>query len=691
MNITPEQLEIEKEFLKRTLEVIKSLIDSEDVSIQNKITAINEFKRYIWENNGVLDDVEISQGMYDVNSDVGYTNEKIKKLQKLNNSLTNPYFGRIDFEQDGDIDSIYIGLNGIMKDLKFYVFDWRSPIASLFYNFGTGPAYYDAPAGKISGNINLKRQYKINGENIERCFDSDLNIDDEYLQEILSSSSSEKMTNIVNTIQREQNEIIRNIIDRYLIVQGVAGSGKTSVALHRIAYLLYKEKNLTSNNVLIFSPNDVFSEYISDVLPGLGEENVLQSTFSDFAKSYIKDFKVLESFTAFIERYYKTESIDEENFKITKYKLSDEFKRFLDEYIEKIKLTISFKSGIKISRKEISKEELTSLFTDRYSKAPLFNRLDLLAEYLCNLNNISYKKYGNTIKERLTPLLSVNLNVNDIYSQIINSDEFRNNAGINRNASFEINRVLKYEDLLPIMYLTFKLKGFPNGRMIKHVIIDEAQDYTLLQFEMLRSIFSNASFTILGDIHQTINPYYMYNNLEEINSIFESKGRYIELTKTYRSSEEIIDFTNQILGINNVCAVRKGNSIPVITKSVDKKSAIGQLIFDINQMKSNGMKRIAIITKSNTETADLYSLLKDQLPEVDLIEERKTFNSNTVILPSYISKGLEFDGVIAYVDKDNIYQEKDKYLFYVACTRAQHSLTVYNQPGPELKRKKRST
>ncbi len=689
MNIAPEQLEQEQQYLAKTLEVIKSLIKQDDVSIQNKINVINEMKRYIWENNAMLDDVEIASGMYEVNNDVGYTNENIKKLQKLKKSLINPYFGRVDFENDGFSDSIYIGINGIVKDLDFYVFDWRSPVASLFYNYGIGPASYEAPAGIISGNVTLKRQYKINGETIERCFNSDINIDDEYLQEILSNSSSDKMTNIVNTIQREQNEIIRNIVDKYLIVQGIAGSGKTSVALHRIAYLLYKEKNLASNNVLIFSPNEIFSEYISDVLPDLGEDNVLQTTFSDFASSYIRDYKEIENFTTFIERYYRAESVDEEQFKSTKYKLSNEFKEFLDDYIEEFKNHILFHSGVIINNKEITKDKLNQLLQERYSKLPFFSRLDAISEYICDLNNISYKKYSKIVKEKLCLLLNDSLDIKKIYSNIICSNKFKINSGISQNEIFQNSKILRYEDLLPLMYLYFELNGYPNSNMIKHVIIDEAQDYSLLQFEMLKKIFDRASFTILGDIHQTVNPYYIYSNLNEINSIFNQKGRYIELSKTYRSSEEIIDFTNQILGINNVCSVRKSNSIPVTLRDVTNEQVIDQLIDDIRKMKANGMKRVAIITKNNTETIDLYESLRDQLTDLNLVDdERKKIIGNTVILPSYISKGLEFDGVIVYTDKNHLYQEKDKYLFYVVCTRAQHSLTIYNQKKLVLERKK---
>lgn len=689
MNIEPEQLKKEEEYLKKTLAIIKELIENDDNSIKGRITEIQEMKKYLWENNAMLDDAEISSGMYNVNCDVSYTNENIKKLMKLKKSLDSPYFGRVDFASDGFSESIYIGINSIAKGLNFYVFDWRTPVASLFYNYGTGPASYEAPRGTISGNISLKRQYKISGEKIERCFNSDLNIDDEYLQEILANSSSEKMTNIVNTIQKEQNEIIRNVSDKYLIVQGIAGSGKTSVALHRIAYLLYKEKNLTSNNVLIFSPNDVFSQYISNVLPELGEDNVLQTTFSDFATAYIKDFKEIECFTQFIERYYKNCDISSEEYKNTKYKISNEFKNLIDNYIDNYKENISFIKPIVINNKVIKIAELNRLLKTTFEREPLSERIERISEYICDQNNISYKRYGKAIKEKIKTIINFDLDVKMMYKDIISSDQFRDAAGLKENTDFKVGKQLKYDDLLPLMYIYFEINGYPKNNSIRHVIIDEAQDYSLLQFYMLRKIFNTASFTVLGDIHQTINPYYIYDNLNEVNSIFEGKGKYIELNKTYRSSQEIIEFTNQILGLNNACSVRKNNAIPVTMRSVPKEQAVDQIMKDIEIMRENGIKRIAIITKNNAETIELYDKLKDQLDDINIIQQNaKAGIGNMVILPSYISKGLEFDGVISYTDENNEYKEKDKYLFYVVCTRAQHNLTIYNQKTLKLERKK---
>lgn len=674
MKISSEELKKEVLYLKETLKILKNIIEKESDSIEIQKTNVNEMKKYIWENSGVLDDIEVMVSMRDVNKEVDFTNKNIKNINALRKSLSSPYFGRVDFSYDDDIISVYIGINGIIENLKNYVFDWRSPIASLFYNYGVGKAEYTAPMGKIQGDILLKRQYKISNGKIKRCFESDINIDDEYLQEILSSASSKKMTNIVNTIQKEQNIIIRNVDDKHLIVQGIAGSGKTSVALHRIAYLLYNEKNLTNNNVLIFSPNEVFSDYISNVLPELGEQNVLQTTFSDFSSSYIGGD--IESFTNFLERYYNNENICLENQKYNKVKLSNEFKKEIDIFLKDYISTARFVKGLSINGKKITREELNRIFQEKFDNREVSRRLEDMSEYLGGYK----KEFKRKIFQKLKELLTIDTNPIEVYNKILS----KNNLSIDKektkfNSNGKIKK-LSYSDLLPLMYINFELNGYPNARTIKHVIIDEAQDYTLLQFDILKKIFNSASFTILGDVNQTINPFYKYDNLNDINSIFNNKGKYIELTKTYRSSQEIIEFSNNILGIDNACSVRHSNSIPVEFREVDKNEIRKILVENVHKMQEQNMKRIAIITKSNEEVINLYNELKKDLTKLKMINNSKDFKiGNLVILPSYISKGLEFDGVIIYTDKENEYQEKDKYLFYVVCTRAQHALSIYNQ------------
>lgn len=684
MSLSKEELQKEQEYLDKTLKVLRSLITSDDESILKDQSDVEEFKQYFWSSITDMDDMEISTNRQAINSQINRTNQKIEQLSKLKRSLNSPYFGRVDFYTDRkDITTVYVGINGIHENLDFYVFDWRSPIGSLFYNYNVGPASYEAPIGEIKGEIRLKRQYKIEEGKLVRCFNSDINIDDEYLQEILSKNSGDKMRNIVNSIQAEQNTIIRNLKDRLLIVQGIAGSGKTSVALHRIAYLLYHEKNLRSTDVLIFSPNDVFSKYISNVLPELGEENVMQSTFSSFAESYLREFKEVESFTSFTERFYQEEMSEEEKELIT-YKLSDDIKEQLDFFITEYKERIKFNGGLTVGDKLFTKEELNHLIKSRYHHLGLISRIEAIADYICETCRIPSSKYKGKIKKILISKIIFPLDVKAVYKMFLNG--LKNKPTIQKELS---KSKINFEDLIPYLYIKFELFGYPKNIGIKQVVIDEAQDYTKLQFTMLAKIFNNSSFTILGDINQTINPYYIHDDLSKVGECFQHEPNYIELNKTYRSTEEIIKYSNEILGLNNMVSVRH-NYAPVEQKDVATKDMKDNILEDITRLKNNGINRIAIITKTFEEAQSLFNELTPFLPELSLVTGfNKTKLTNIMIMPSYLSKGLEFDGVIACTNIDNLYREEDRYLYYVVCTRAQHQLIIYNQKN--LIKKKEQT
>ena len=322
MNLSPQDLTLENKHLDDTLRVIREKLSSLGQELYDDNDKILEFKKYIWDTKAELDPTEMRSMMAESDFDVYLMSKKGSYFKKLYKIQNNPYFGSIIFESDdAREENIYIGITYVSDNMNYLVHDWRSPIASLFYDYEVGKASYLAPSGLINGNLKRKRQYKIENGKFVHIFDNSINIDDELLQEVLASSSSSKMKNIVNTIQMEQNKIIRNTSDKNLVVQGIAGSGKTSVALHRIAFLLYKIKNLTSSNVLIFSPNRIFSEYISNVLPELGEENTLETTFHKFLESSIYEYKEIESFTDFISRYYK---YNVDNVDLVIYKQSDE-------------------------------------------------------------------------------------------------------------------------------------------------------------------------------------------------------------------------------------------------------------------------------------------------------------------------------------------------------------------------------
>ena len=670
MALSNNDIKQEKDYLDFAIKEISKKIDILGKEIHVKNEKITEFKKVLWENRGSIDGVEMQTELMSSQLEANFVLTKMNYYRKLLKLEYSPYFGRIDFKEDNlDTRKVYIGIANVEKDLNYIIYDWRSPIASLFYDYSKGKAKYTAPDGEIKGEILLKRQYKIEGKKLLRVFDNNLNIVDDMLQEVLSSSSSDKMKNIVNTIQQEQNEIIRNISNKNLIVQGIAGSGKTSVALHRIAFLLYKIKNLKSSNVLIFSPNKIFSEYISNVLPELGEENTSETTFSEFASHYIKEFKNVESFSDFIEKYYTNKRDDED---LIRFKLSNKMIKVIENYVQEIDKNIKIIDNIETKFSLIEKEYLNYLLKDRYNKMPIFERMDYMAEHLCNKLGLTSKKDRISITKKIKEVLSIKPDYKKLYKDLFISDSF--SSSFNKHINLKLNsKVIYYDDALCFIYLKGLLNGFPYSNLIKQVVIDEAQDYNEMQYIILTKIFKRASFTLLGDVNQTINPYQKYDSLEVLKNILDGNTKYVELSKTYRSSKEIIEFTNKILNLKHVSAIRKEESVPVIKRDDDK-----YLKNDINYLK-NKYKSLAIITKDMLDAIKLYDLLKDDYKDISLVTNNSSkFNRNLIIIPSYLSKGLEFDSVISYTSKNNLYTKKEKYLYYVVLTRCQHELIVYN-------------
>lgn len=670
MALSNNDIKQEKDYLEFATEEISKKIDILGKEIHVKNEKITEFKKVLWENRGSIDGVEMQTELMSSQLEANFVLTKMNYYRKLLKLEYSPYFGRIDFKEDNlDTRKVYIGIANVEKDLNYIIYDWRSPIASLFYDYSKGKAKYTAPDGEIKGEILLKRQYKIEGKKLLRVFDNNLNIVDDMLQEVLSSSSSDKMKNIVNTIQQEQNEIIRNISNKNLIVQGIAGSGKTSVALHRIAFLLYKIKNLKSSNVLIFSPNKIFSEYISNVLPELGEENTSETTFSEFASHYIKEFKSVESFSGFIEKYYTNKRDDED---LIRFKLSNKMIKVIENYVQEIDKNIKIIDNIETKFSLIEKEYLNYLLKDRYNKMPIFERMDYMTEHLCNKLGLISKKDKISITKKIKEVLSIKPDYKKLYKDLFISDSF--SSSFNKSINLKLNsKVINYDDALCFIYLKGLLNGFPYSNLIKQVVIDEAQDYNEMQYIILTKIFKRASFTLLGDVNQTINPYQKYDSLEVLKNILDGNTKYVELSKTYRSSKEIIEFTNKILNLKHVSAIRKEESVPVIKRDDDK-----YLKNDINYLK-NKYKSLAIITKDMLDAIRLYDLLKDDYKDISLVTNNSSkFNRDLIIIPSYLSKGLEFDSVISYTSKNNLYTKREKYLYYVVLTRCQHELIVYN-------------
>lgn len=678
MELSQKEKMYEENHLDRTLKIVRNKISKLGQEFYDKEDKIQEFKELIWDSKHDMDPAEMRFMMAESDAEVLKMERKSKYFQTLFRIQGNPYFGKIIFRDNINEEEIYIGITHVEDDLEYYVHDWRSPICSLFYDYEVGKASYLSPDGLVSGDLKVKRQYKIEDGKLKGIFDTSINIEDDVLQQVLAEDSNDKMKNIVNTIQQEQNKVIRNTEDKTLIVQGIAGSGKTSVALHRIAFLLYKIKNLSSQNVLIFSPNQVFSEYISNVLPELGEDNTLQTTFNKFMESNINEYHHVEEFTKFIERFYKDKTINKE---LIKYKQSNQAAIDIKNYIDSLRNEICFIDDLDTRDFTYTKDELNYFLRERYNHLKFYDIIPVIATKICDTHYNGKKTNHKKLVSELYKRLNKKINIKEIYKNFYYSEYFTNSytkyLSDSEIKEFTNNKDISYEDACLFIYIKGLLQGFNYYGKIKQIVIDEAQDYNKLQYQVIKSIFPTAGFTILGDVNQTINPYYKYESLKELEEIFDEDTKFLELTKTYRSSKEIIEYTNKILGLNYVTAIRKENHLPVLIK--EELNLKEDLNNDIAKLKEN-YKSIAIITKTDEEASKIYNLLKDTNSELSLLETNtEKFNRNLIVVPAYTAKGLEFDSVIIYTDKNNKYTKEEKYLYYVACTRCQHQLIIYNQ------------
>ena len=535
MAITGHELDLEKKRLKNVLKILNDKIAQMGENIFEDEEKFREFRKYTWENRKAMDAQELNQVNVESELEANQLLMRREYFKKLYRIKDEPYFASIVFEdEDKERFSVYLGLT-YLKDDDYgnIIYDWRSPICSLFYDYEVGKCSYEAPGGIVEGELLRKRQYKIKKGKMISAFDNSISIDDELLQEVLATDSNDKMKNIVNTIQQEQNNVIRNVSDKTLIVSGIAGSGKTSVALHRIAFLLYKIKNLTSNDILILSPNQIFTEYISNVLPELGENNTLQTTFNDYLSHTISEFESVEPFMDFIGKYYAN---GVSNFELIKYKQSDgiikDITLYIEDYIRKSRVISDF---VENKVWNIYKDDLNEQLHSRYSNLPFFERVETMAERL-SMNN-----YKGSTKKKPTYMKLIYENSNfkrdfkDIYTGFFSSDFCKIRMNDKELREFEKNRVINYEDALLFVYMKGLLEGFPYERDIRQVVIDEAQDYSILQYMIINKIFRNSNFTILGDVNQTINPYYKYKSLDVLSKLFK-QSKCIYLTKTYRSS-----------------------------------------------------------------------------------------------------------------------------------------------------------
>lgn len=720
MGINDFEWNKENEWLELVLkEAQRQLEEKLDYKDKFKKDAL-ETQKEMWEELGSL---SVANGLEQIVSFMGFIDRM--KYQKRNHEITrrlqekyermlqSPYFGRIDFLENGEekAEKYYIGLSNLVnQDYDFLIYDWRAPASSMFYDYEIGKAGYKCVEGTIEGELTLKRQYKISKGKMEYMFDSNLKIDDEILQEILGKSTDSKMKAIVTSIQKEQNKVIRNEEFKNLIVQGPAGSGKTSIALHRIAYLLYKHREkITPQNIVIFSPNQIFNDYISNVLPQLGEDNMLQTTFKEYMHKALGERFIKEDYSDMMEYILTSKQYSDYEIRIRniKYKSSLEFIEVLKRYAENaLKADRNFKDVVFRDKLIVASKDLEELYYKDYINLPLKRRLDkikerilfLLKPYEKERINEIYVELWNTgsfvdkmeVKEKAVALTRketkhiyeemeriTEFDLLDIYKKLFEKLEPEIKNYTLKNLE---NKVLNYEDQVPMLYLKGVFGDLPKTTEIKYVIIDEAQDYTPLQYEIFYQLFSHANITMLGDLNQSINPFMNVGDYSNIAHIFPQDNTcLINLTKSYRSTMEITEFSRRLLSheVNAEYVGRRGDK-PTVLGFSDESSINERILKDIEMHKEKGYKSIGIITRTIKEADKVYSFLKDKTEVKALTKDDDEYINGTLVIPSYLAKGLEFDVVFIYnAGHENYSSEEERLLLYTACTRALHKLNIY--------------
>ncbi|MDR2898565.1 MAG: ATP-binding domain-containing protein [Spirochaetaceae bacterium] len=655
------------------LEEINAKIDDtlreSDAGIKQIDTDYMDFKRYTMEHTS--DPHEGFQNQLLLNQ-VDRSGAFFVKMRNLTAQLVqSPYFARIDFqEKESPAVTRYIGAASFMYGNELLVIDWRAPFASMFYDYELGSAGYDAPQKRVEGELSRKRQFKIKNRKLLYVLESSLNIQDDVLQRELSQTSDSKMKSIIATIQKEQNRIIRNEGAEILIIQGVAGSGKTSIALHRIAFLLYRfKKTLTSRDITIISPNKVFGDYISNVLPELGEERINQSTFADIAGQQ------LNGIIAFETDKNPQEAHDPHWGARVRFKSTLIFLKLLDYYIERMTESV-FEPKEYIHRSFTVSAEWIRRRYNTYTDLPVKQRLRRIAEDIHERFE-AFKESGDptpgVIPSAPVILKSLNkmLTVQD--SLFLYTDFFRQ---MDRAHMYipPAKKTLEWSDVFPFLYIHGAFEGFRTGDTIKHLVIDEMQDYTPIKYAVIKQLF-RCPMTILGDFGQLVNPNHL-NTIADILEIYP-KAELFELTKSYRSTYEIITFAKKIGNIHKLEPMERHGTPPAILPCGDAEGQLSKLTSEIDVFLQSGYTSLAIILKTNNDAQALFNQLSNDY-DVHLISSLSTRFANGISITSIqASKGLEFDEVILPNVNKNIYEsEYDRNLLYIACTRAMHKLTL---------------
>lgn len=753
-----EHYEMEFDFEVKHLNHIISIVEKQLAAVRHSSNKqqsdLIEAKKDLWENSRhTVSNLWSSDRFYELVALNQYENVVSGKLSalelaagkiaSLERMIQSPYFARIDFqfEDEDEAEQIYIGRSSLIdeRDVEIQVYDWRSPLASVFYRFGVGNAFYDAPNGRISGKVSLKRQFEICHGQLEYFFDADVQVMDEFLRKLLSQNASSKMKAIVETIQKDQDIVIRDLENDLMMVQGVAGSGKTSVALHRVAYLMYQglSSRLSAHNIMILSPNTLFERYISNVLPELGEDNVISIHFDDLLKLILPTARV-QTKTQLLETLLT--SRESSNINLTKrslaFKTSLEFIEILDRFIADIpRKWIAFSdidyNGTCIASRHLLKAEIL----DRKRTIPLGLRLKHLEEAIFQkvhqMRKARMKKLRNFVRkypehvfetEEFARLLSISestalsqniegftkLNVLSLYKTLFRDPNYFHRLAEGITIPDDIDPILEYtrenlqkeqlafEDGLALALLELKLNGFRYGKSIKQVVIDEAQDYYPLHFALLKILFPNARYTVLGDIYQTIEKPEELTFFDRISQILDKKkSALVTMNKSFRCTSEILSFSRRFLRQNSEMeSFSRSGEVPGVYAAPDQESLNERIREEIRFCQEQQYQSIGLLCKTEADARVLYECLKHQserqaqspeLKKQELQSGLRFIGSDTItdikgvfVLPLYMAKGLEFDAVLLCdTDKDHYFSEDDRKLLYIGCTRALHRLSLF--------------
>ncbi|MCA0756316.1 AAA family ATPase [Paenibacillus sp. N4] len=780
----------EQERLDQVTEQLKTRLAELEPEVAGLRNQVTDIRKRFWEevtvNTSTQEDFE--ETFYSIKQQEALLSERERshrlRMQQWNNMkrlLPSPYFGRIDFEEEGSggfIEPVYIGVSSFVDEegMSFLVYDWRTPIASMYYDHSPGTVAYKTPGGLVQGTMLLKRQYQIRDGQLRNVFDTSLTIGDELLQQALGKGADAQMKSIVATIQKEQNAIIRDDKSHMLIVQGAAGSGKTSAALQRAAYLLYKYRGrLTADQIVLFSPNPMFNSYVSTVLPELGEENMQQTTFQEYLVFWLKSTMRLEDPFDQIEYVLAAQPTIAYEARLhgIRYKASEAFLGALQSYAlwlcqegmkfygirfrdrelitaEQMKLQFySYDSSIRLENRvallrewllgELSalerkereadwvQDELDYLDNDQVDEAyrtllKKYRRedavFDFTQEYVDANDEFFKQKKGEEnvfdfagqeeellrrmiVKEHFGPLRRdvrrlKFVDVVGLYSQLFGDEaDYRRMTGgseapghwpeICRQTREKLDRLeLFYEDATPFLYVKELVEGVRRNTEVRHVFVDEGQDYSPFQYAFLKRLFPRARMTVLGDFGQAI--FAQATNLHEDDSPLvrlygKEETNLIRLVRSYRSTQEIVEFTKRLLpGGEEIVPFERSGGKPRLLKLDSREERTERILDDIAMLKAEGFDSIAVITKTSAESREACEALTAKGGEdLRLItKETLTFEKGIAVIPAYLAKGVEFDAVLVYDASSETYnRESERKLFYTVCTRAMHRLKLY--------------